>query len=111
MLDYVDADAPPVARPGAVPDHVLDALHEPGQGRPAVHLWGADLLARLRPRITSRDAVAPGRALRALRPALRPLQAVLTAVALPLVVAGLVALAAVAPRRALFLLVVPVYQL
>jgi len=110
MMDYVGADAPPVAAGGAVPHEALESLHEPGQGGSARHLWGADLLARLRPRITSRDAVRIGRVLGVLRPVLRPLQMALAILALPLVLAGLAALLAVAPRRALFTLVVPLYQ-
>jgi 4-amino-4-deoxy-L-arabinose transferase-like glycosyltransferase len=110
MLDYAGADAPPVAPRGAVPEALLDTLHEPGQGRSATHLWGSDLLARLRPRITSRDAVIAGRAASMLRPVVLPIQELLTAVALPLVLIGLVALLVAAPRRAVFLLVVPLYQ-
>jgi hypothetical protein len=110
MIDYVGAGAPPLAVRGAVPHEVLEALHEPGQGRSATHLWGADLLARLRPRITSREAVRIGRVLGVLRPLLRPLQAALTLLTLPLVLAGLATVLAVAPRRALFMLVVPLYQ-
>jgi Dolichyl-phosphate-mannose-protein mannosyltransferase len=110
MLDYAGADAPPVAGAGAVADDVLGALQEPGQGRSAAHLYGAELLARLRPRITSREAVTIGRVAGPLRPVLRPLQAGITAAALPLVVVGAALLIAIAPRRALFLLVVPAYQ-
>ena len=110
MMDYAGADAPPVAARGAVPHEVLETLHEPGQGRSATHLWGADLLARLRPRITSRDAVRIGRILGVLRPGLRPLQMGLAAVTLPLVLVGLAALLLAAPRRAIFTLVVPLYQ-
>jgi Dolichyl-phosphate-mannose-protein mannosyltransferase len=110
MLDYAAADAPTVAPRGAVPDRLLDTLHEPGQGRSAAHLYGPELLARLRPRITSRDAVAVGRVVGGLRPALRPVQVALTVLALPLVLAGLAALLVVAPRRAAFLLIVPLYQ-
>jgi hypothetical protein len=110
MMDYVGAGAPPVAASGAVPSEVLETLHEPGQGRSATHLWGADLLARLRPRITSRDAVQLGRVLGVLRPVLRPLQIGLEVLVLPLVVLGLAALLIVAPRRAVFMLVVPLYQ-
>jgi hypothetical protein len=110
MMDYAGADAPPVAPRGAVPREMLDTLHEPGQGGSAKHLWGADLLARLRPRITSRDSVRMGRVLGLLRPVVRPLQEGLSLLTLPLVLAGLVALLALAPRRALFTLVVPVYQ-
>ena len=110
MMDYAGADVPPVAAPGAVPHEVLETLHEPGQGRSATHLWGADLLARLRPRITSRDAVRIGRVLGVWRPVLRPLQMGLAAVTLPLVLVGLAALLLAAPRRALFTLVVPLYQ-
>jgi 4-amino-4-deoxy-L-arabinose transferase-like glycosyltransferase len=110
MLDYPGADAPPVAPRGAVPDELLDGLHEPGQGRSAAHLYGSDLLARLRPRISSRDAVRVGRAASVLRPLVRPIQEVLTAAALPLVLLGGTALLVAAPRRALFLLVVPLYQ-
>ncbi len=110
MLDFVGADAPAVAPRGTVADEVLRALHEPGQGRSAAHLYGPELLARLRPRITSRDAVSLGRLGSPLRPVLRPVQLVLTAVALPLVLLGAIALFAVAPRRAAFLLLVPVYQ-
>jgi hypothetical protein len=110
MIDYAGADAPSVAPRGAVPRETLDTLHEPGQGGSARHLWGAELLERLRPRITSRDAVRIGRILGVLRPIVRPLQIVLGLAALPLVLAGLAALLAVAPRRALFVLVVPLYQ-
>jgi len=110
MIDYGGADAPPVAPRGAVPRETLDTLHEPGQGGSAKHLWGADLLERLRPRITSRDAVRIGRILGVLRPVVRPLQIALGLSTLPLVLAGLAALLAVAPRRALFVLVVPLYQ-
>ncbi len=110
MMDYAGADAPPVAARGAVSHEVLETLYEPGQGRSATHLWGAELLARLRPRITSRDAVRIGRLLGVLRPGLRPLQMALAVVALPLVLVGLAALLVVAPRRALFTLVVPLYQ-
>jgi hypothetical protein len=110
MIDYAGADAPPVASRGGVPHEMLDTLHEPGQGGSAKHLWGADLLARLRPRITSRDSVRIGRILGVLRPVLRPLQIVLGALTLPLVLTGLAALLAAAPRRALFVLVVPLYQ-
>ena len=46
-----------------------------------------------------------------LRPILRPLQIVLGPLTLPLVLTGLAALLAVAPRRALFILVVPLYQM
>lgn len=110
MLDYAGADAPAVAPAGAVADERLDTLHEPGQGRSATHLYGRALLEELRPRITSREAVRAGRVLRWLRPFLRPLQAALAATALPLVLVGLAALLVAAPRRALFLLVVPLYQ-
>jgi hypothetical protein len=110
MMDYVGAGAPPVAGRGTVPHGTLDTLHEPGQGGSARHLWGADLLARLRPRITSRDAVSLGRVLGVLRPVLRPLQMGLEVLILPLVVGGLAVLLIVAPRRALFTLVVPLYQ-
>jgi hypothetical protein len=110
MMDYAGADAPPVAPRGAVPRETLDALHEPGQGGSAKHLWGEELLARLRPRITSRDSVRIGRVLGLLRPVLRPLQVVFGLLTLPLVLAGLAVLLAVAPRRALFVLVVPLYQ-
>ena len=110
MLDYAGADAPPVTPRGAVPDALLETLHEPGQGRSATHLYGSELLARLRPRITSRDAVQIGRGASVLRPVLRPLQEALAAVTLPLVLIGLAALAMAAPRRAAFLLVVPLYQ-
>ena len=110
MMDYVGAGAPPVAGLGAVPHSMLDNLHEPGQGGSARHLWGADLLARLRPRITSRDSVRIGRILGIARPVLGPLQVALGVLALPLVLAGLAALLIVAPRRALFTLVVPLYQ-
>jgi hypothetical protein len=110
MIDYAGADAPPVASRGGVPPEMLDTLHEPGQGGSAKHLWGADLLARLRPRITSRDSVRIGRVLGVLRPVVRPLQIVLGALALPLVLTGLAVLLAAAPRRALFVLVVPLYQ-
>jgi hypothetical protein len=110
MMDYAGADAPPVAARGAIPHEVLESLHEPGQGGSATHLWGADLLARLRPRITSRDSVRIGRVLGVLRPGLRRLQMGLAVLALPLVVVGLGALLSVAPRRALFTLVVPLYQ-
>jgi dolichyl-phosphate-mannose-protein mannosyltransferase len=110
MLDYAGADAPAVAPPGALSDGVLDALHEPGQGRSATHLYGSDLLAELRPRITSRDAVRAGRVVAGLRPVLRPLQEALAALALPLLLVGLAALVVVAPRRALFALIVPLYQ-
>jgi hypothetical protein len=51
-----------------------------------------------------------GRVLGVLRPVVRPLQIVLGLLTLPLVLAGLAALLAVAPRRALFVLVVPLYQ-
>jgi len=111
MMDYAGADAPPVAARDAIPHEVLESLHEPGQGRSATHLWGADLLARLRPRITSRDSVRIGRVLGVLRPGLRPLQMGLAVLALPLVIVGLGTLLSVAPRRALFMLVVPLYQL
>ncbi len=110
MMDYAGADAPPVAARGGVSHEVLETLYEPGQGRSATHLWGAELLARLRPRITSRDAVRIGRLLGVLRPGLRPLQMALAVVTLPLVLVGLAALLVVAPRRALFTLVVPLYQ-
>jgi hypothetical protein len=110
MMDYAGADAPPVAPRGAVPRETLDTLHEPGQGGSAKHLWGEELLARLRPRITSRDSVRIGRVFGLLRPVVRPLQIVLGLLTLPLVLAGLAALLAVAPRRALFVLVVPLYQ-
>jgi hypothetical protein len=110
MLDYAGADAPPVAPRGAVPEAFLDSLHEPGRGRSAAHLWGPDLLARLRPRITSRDAVAVGRVLAGIRPPVAAAQTVLAALVLPLVLLGLVAVFALAPRRALFLLAVPAYQ-
>jgi hypothetical protein len=110
MMDYAGADAPPVAARGAVSHEVLETLYEPGQGRSATHLWGAELLARLRPRITSRDAVRIGRLLGVLRPGLRPLQMALAVVTLPLVLVGLAAILVVAPRRALFMLVVPLYQ-
>ena len=110
MLDYAGADAPPVADRGAVADERLGALHEPGQGRSAAHLYGPELLGRLRPRITSRDAVAIGRTAGPLRPLLRPVQVALTAAALPLVLVGTALLVALAPRRARFLLVVPAYQ-
>jgi hypothetical protein len=110
MFDYAGADAPVVAPPGAVPDTLLDTLHEPGQGRSATHLYGSDLLAELRPRITSQEAVRPGRVVRWLRPVLRPVQAAASATALPLMLVGLAALLVAARRRALFLLVVPLYQ-
>jgi dolichyl-phosphate-mannose-protein mannosyltransferase len=110
MLDYAGADAPAVDPPGTVSDEMLDTLHEPGQGRSATHLYGRDRLAELRPRITSRDAVRVGRAFGWLRPLLRPLQEALAAAALPLLLVGLAALVITAPRRALFLLVVPLYQ-
>jgi dolichyl-phosphate-mannose-protein mannosyltransferase len=110
MMDYAGADAPPVAPRGAVPRETLDTLHEPGQGGSAKHLWGEELLARLRPRITSRDSVRIGRVFGLLRPVVRPLQIVLGLLTLPLVLAGLAVLLAVAPRRALFVLVVPLYQ-
>jgi hypothetical protein len=55
--------------------------------------------------------VALGRAAGPLRLLLRPLQLAATAAALPLVLVGALLLAALAPRRALFLLVVPVYQI
>ena len=61
-------------------------------------------------RCTSRDAVRIGRILGVLRPGLRPLQTGLAVVTLPLVLVGLAALLVVAPRRALFTLVVPLYQ-
>jgi hypothetical protein len=90
---------------------MLDTLHEPGQGGSRRHLWGADLLAPpapahhepgLRPyRARPRDRCGPSWV---------PLQIALGVLALPLVVAGLAALVAVAPRRALFTLVVPLYQ-
>jgi hypothetical protein len=51
-----------------------------------------------------------GRVLGVLRPVVRPLQIVLRRLALPLVLDGLAALLAAAPRRALFVLVVPLYQ-
>jgi hypothetical protein len=110
MLDYAGADAPAVASPGTVADERLDTLHEPGQGRSATHLYGRDLLEELRPRITSREAVRVGRAFGWLRPLLRPVQEALAAAALPLVLVGGAALVMVAPRRALFVLVVPLYQ-
>jgi hypothetical protein len=110
MMDYAGADAPPVAPRGAVPRETLDTLHEPGQGGSAKHLWGEELLARLRPRITSRDSVRIGRVLGLLRPVVRPLQIALGLLTLPLVLAGLAVLLALAPRRALFVLVVPLYQ-
>jgi hypothetical protein len=110
MLDYAGADAPPVERAGAIDVAVLDALHEPGQGRVATHLWGEDLLARLRPRLSSRQAVLVGRALGPARAVLRPLQMALTILALPLVLLGAAAVACLAPRRAAFLLAVPAYQ-
>src|SRR5262249_60943959 len=62
MLDYAGADAPPVERAGAIDAAVLDALHEPGQGRAATHLWGGGPPARLRPRLASRQARPVGRA-------------------------------------------------
>src|SRR4029450_9470859 len=66
--------------------------------------------ARLRPRITSRDAVRPGRGAAILRPVVRPIQEAMTAASLPLLLVGLAALLLAAPRRAAFLLVVPLYQ-
>jgi hypothetical protein len=51
-----------------------------------------------------------GRVFGLLRPVVRPLQIVLGLLTLPLVLAGLAVLLAVAPRRALFVLVVPLYQ-
>jgi hypothetical protein len=110
MLDYAGADAPAVDPAGSVADERLDTLHEPGQGRSATHLYGRDLLEELRPRITSREAVWPGRVVAWLRPLLRPVQAALAATALPLVLVGLAALLLAAPRRALFVLIVPLYQ-
>jgi len=111
MLDYAAADAPPVERAGAARAETLDALHEPGQGRAAAHLWGPELLARLRPRLSSRQAVLAGRALDPARVPLRPLQTALTVLALPLVLVGAGAVALLAPRRAVFLLAVPAYQM
>lgn len=110
MLDYERADAPPVAAAGTVPDRVLDALQEPGQGRSASHLYGAELLARLRPRISGRAAVRVGRAFGGARWMLRPAQVALVALALPLLLAGIAMVGAAAPRRAAFLLAVPAYQ-
>jgi hypothetical protein len=110
MLDYAGADAPPVERAGATSAEALEALHEPGQGRSAAHLWGPDLRARLRPRLSSRQAVRVGRALGPARVLLRPLQMALTALALPLGLLGAAVVAWLAPRRAVFLLAVPAYQ-
>ena len=111
MLDYASADAPPVERAGATNAETLDALHEPGQGRAAAHVWGPDLLARLRPRLSSRQAVRVGRVLDPARVLVRPLQMALAVLALPLVLLGASAVALLAPRRAVFLLAVPAYQM
>jgi hypothetical protein len=93
----------------AVDEARLDALWEPGQGRAALRRFGD--LAGLDPVLTGRQAIAPGRLLGGLRPLVRPLQTAVTWAMLPLVALGVTLLAVAVPRRAAFLLVVPVYQL
>jgi hypothetical protein len=114
MVSYHSAAAPFVAEVGAPP-----LLVGPDDDEAATE---DDRLAPLRlfeehghsappPRVPDRRVLAPGEALRALRPAVRLLQGAAAAATLPLLLIGLVVLIREAPRRALFVAIVPVYYL
>ncbi len=109
MVSYGGGVTPAVLPPGEVDEGRLDALVEPGRGRNAQRLFGD--LARLRPVLSAQECLAPGRALGRLRPAVRLLQRAFTVLARPLVLTGVLLVAAAAPRRAAYLFAVPLYQL
>src|SRR5262245_1113781 len=103
MVDYGAGVAPLVAEAGVLPEQVerpdTSALHA---DRPAAE-------PERPPRLSDEACLAPGRLLWFARTPLRAVQAAMNATLLPLLIAGVLAIAVFQWRGALFLLMVPLY--
>lgn len=100
MLDYPGSLAPAVEREPPDPGDAAEGQTSDPEAR-------AD--PRLRPRLMDREALAPGLAIAALRPAVSVLQRALRTSLLAAVGTGIAALLLLSWRRALLLLAVPLY--
>ena len=114
MVSYHAAEAPWVARAGAGP---LPGAPDEDEGSTEddrlapLRLFQEQGHSALPPLASERRTLVPGEALRALRPGVRVLQGAAAAVTLPLLLIGLAVLSRQAPRRALFVAIVPAYYL
>ncbi len=116
MVSYHSAEAPFVAgRAGEAPALSKGTEEDEASGEDdrlaPLRLFQREARAARPPRVSDRLALAPGETLGALRPGIRVLQGSAAAVTLPLLLIGLVALVRRAPRKALFVAIVPVYYL